>query len=445
MTRPAPLYPADCLAAFRDAAARRHAGVVLGVCLAALLAMGLFCRWQAAQAARLVLQNEQIFVSALLEEKVPLATIATALQSNAITPAGAALVEKMGRSLPTGGVLLPGASLPELRGFSANTLVVGLAGAGLFAALLLAEMLRYFARREQVCAAACATVEQFTRGDYTHHLPRNREGTLYRLFAAIDGLAMALRAKSETEQRARENLKDTVSDISHQLKTPLAALSMYNEILAGAAAKPEVICHFTEKSAQSLARMQELIFSLLKVMRLDAGSISFVPVSVHAAALAARAAQELLDRAAAENKQLCFAGDPSLTVICDPQWTGEALGNLLKNALDHIPPGGHGCLYWMQSPAMVRFCVADDGEGIPPEELPFLFKRFHRGPRPADAQGFGLGLALAKAIVEGQQGLLSVESTPGKGSTFTISLPIPSPSFLTKPQAEIHPDVSRGQ
>lgn len=114
------------------------------------------------------------------------------------------------------------------------------------------------------------------------------------------------------------------------------------------------------------------------------------------------------------------------TIICDMDWTSEAIGNLVKNALDHTEPGRTIHITWEKSPTMLRIFVSDNGNGIAPEDIHHIFKRFYRSKHSLDTPGIGLGLPLAKSIIEGQGGLISVQSDLNKGTTFTIS-------FLTKP------------
>ena len=106
---------------------------------------------------------------------------------------------------------------------------------------------------------------------------------------------------------------------------------------------------------------------------------------------------------------------------CDPEWTKEAIGNLVKNALDHTKAGGIICISWEQTPGIFRLSVADNGCGIAEEDIHHIFKQFYRSSTSSDRQGAGLGLSLAKTILEGQGGNLSVESSPGEGSIFHMS------------------------
>ena len=259
---------------------------------------------------------------------------------------------------------------------------------------------------------------------FTEHLPMGETGAVYRLYNKVEQLALSLQAKSETERRAREFLRDMISDISHQLKTPLAALTMYMEIMAQEADREETVRRFTEKSMRSLERMEQLILSLLKMARLDTGNIVFEKRQCYAEELVSQAVMELSERAAREGKTILREGSPEEQVCCDPVWTKEALGNLVKNALDHTGTGGTIRIVWQRSPALMRLAVKDDGCGILPEDIHHIFKRFYRSRQADDRQGVGLGLSLAKRIVEEQGGSLSVESRLGEGSVFRISFPL---------------------
>lgn len=117
---------------------------------------------------------------------------------------------------------------------------------------------------------------------------------------------------------------------------------------------------------------------------------------------------------------MTVAGDDETELLCDATWTEEAISNLVKNALDHTQSGGHICISWENGPALVRLSVSDDGAGISAEDIHHIFKRFYRSTT-SSGSGVGLGLPIAKAIVEGQGGTLSVVSAPGEGATFTMA------------------------
>ncbi len=392
------------------------------LCIGALLILlaAALCYFQAQQAKSLLLDYDRAVISSLLERGVAEADIAAALKSPAETEHGAALAAELGRSEDMGISLFP-----HIRRFFTRSLLAALPVAALILALAAWTAWGYLTGRERLYVSAARTVDKLLEGDFSVHLSRSGEGSLFALFAKTDALAMALQSRSEAERRARESLKDAVSDISHQLKTPLAALSMYNEIILSAPEDAEAVSDFARKSRVSLSRMESLIQALLRIMRLDAGSVVFRPESCAVSELAERAVDELRVRAELEGKSLTLEGDREARLMCDPQWTAEALSNLVKNALDHTGEGASIRLSWERSPAMLRITVADDGEGIDPEDMHFIFKRFYRSRRGSATQGAGLGLPLAKTIVEAQGGSLSVKSQPGQGAAFTVS-------FLTK-------------
>ncbi len=221
----------------------------------------------------------------------------------------------------------------------------------------------------------------------------------------------------------KEFLKTTVSDISHQLKTPLAALSLYQEIILNEPGEAETVALFAEKSQLALARIEGLVQTLLKITRLDAGAVIFFKKDFDAKELVLEAAEELKIRAEKEGKKLLLSGDGSARVYCDPDWSREALGNLIKNALDHTEEGDRIRITWEQTPLMTRFIVTDTGEGIEKEDLHHIFKRFYRCENSRSRQGIGLGLSLVKSIVDGQGGTVSVQSEPGRETTFTLAFP----------------------
>lgn len=282
---------------------------------------------------------------------------------------------------------------------------------------------RYLKKRDKIYRDAIAAIENCGEDDFTLKLPELYDGTIYQLFSRINFMASMLQARQETENKVKEFLKATVSDISHQLKTPLAALSLYQEIIRSEPERAETVALFAEKSEAALARMERLIQTLLKITRLDAGSVTFFKKDFGAKELVLEAAEELTLRAEKEGKELFLSGVEDMTVHCDPDWSREALSNLIKNALDHTERGDRIRIAWEQTPFMTRFIVADTGEGIEKEDLHHIFKRFYRCKNSRATQGAGLGLSLVKSIADGQGGTVSVESEPGRETIFILAFP----------------------
>mgnify|MGYP002509553312 FL=1 len=365
---------------------------------------------------RILVRRELAAASYLLDQEVPPGVIAAAWNHREVTEEGTELLEMIGHTEHTPGYLL------LLTEQTSIPLILVLLSVGiLFAGLLLTGAAVYFRRREKIYEDARRVIMLYADGKFERHLSTGKTGMLGHLFGSIEQLALSLRARSEMEHKAKAFLRDMISNISHQLKTPLAALNMYMEIITGEPENREVVKEFAKKSIRSLERMEQLIQSLLMMARLDTGNIVFKKQRCAASELVASAVNDLLERARCEGKEILTEGEDKASLACDPQWTKEAVGNLVKNALDHTVSGGVIRISWIQSPAVFRLTVEDDGCGIAPEDIHHIFKQFYRSRRSSDRQGVGLGLSLAKSIVEGQGGNLSVESSPGEGSRFGIT------------------------
>ncbi len=252
----------------------------------------------------------------------------------------------------------------------------------------------------------------------------SEEGAMYRLFHEVNALVTMADAHADSERRAKEFLRDTISDISHQLKTPIAALNIYNGILQQETADAATVREFTSLSEQELDRIESLVQSLLKMARLDAGAITLERSPENVLDLLEHIKRQYSFRAEQEGKEIVLEGDEQTVFSCDRTWLTEAIGNLVKNALDHTAQGDRILVRWQQSPCLTQITVEDTGSGIHSEDLYHIFKRFYRSRFSKDTQGVGLGLPLAKSIVEAHQGSIEVHSKLGQGTAFTINFPI---------------------
>ena len=302
----------------------------------------------------------------------------------------------------------------------------------LFALSLLASggvlgiCLQYFRKRSRIMEQAAAQIRSFLDGNTDARIDCDEEGELYHLFHCVNTLAAVLNAHAANENREKEFLKNTISDISHQLKTPLAALNIYNGLLQGEAEGNPAIQEFAERSEQELDRIETLVQNLLKITKLDAGSIVIEKHPENVEELLRDVELHFAYRAKQEQKEIVLSGADDIWLSCDRDWMLEAIDNLVKNALDHTVQGGIIQMEWRQLPSAVQILVKDNGSGIHPEDLHHIFKRFYRSRFSQDTQGIGLGLPLAKAIIGAHNGTITVDSELGMGTTFTISFRIPT-------------------
>lgn len=293
-------------------------------------------------------------------------------------------------------------------------------------ALLAAELYRHLRAQDRLFEEAVAQIRAYMAGDAAARIPCEEEGELYRLFHEVNALAAILQAHAEQEGAARVFLKDTLSNISHQLKTPLAALNIYNGLLQQESGDLPAVRRFADLSEQELDRMQALVQNLLKIARLDAGTIVLEKTVENLAELMDCIRRHFAYQAKQQGKTLLFCGDDTVTLACDRTWLLEAVSNLVKNAFDHTRAGDTIRIEWKGFAAIVQITVQDTGSGIHPEDLPHIFKRFYRSRFSGDTQGVGLGLPLAKAIVEAHGGTIQVDSEPGRGALFTLRFLIPT-------------------
>ena len=279
----------------------------------------------------------------------------------------------------------------------------------------------YLRRQHKAFSNAENTIRQFLDGNTTSRIECSQAGDWYSLFHAINEMATILSAHAENQRQNKEFLQDIISDVSHQIKTPLSALKMYHEIIESHKDDATTVSSFTEKSQREIKRMEDVIYTLLKLARLDAGIIQMEKTPENLSVLM----QDVLERfetwAEREHKTITLSGKEDVVLSCDALWVSEAIGNIVKNALEHTENGGHIEVKWSQSPLMTQIEISDDGKGIHPEDLYNIFKRFYRSRVSSDVHGIGLGLPLAKSIVEAHGGTISVTSSLGAGTTFTLN------------------------
>ena len=285
---------------------------------------------------------------------------------------------------------------------------------------------QYFTKQNRIMEDAVSRINAFLEGDSNARIECDEEGELNRLFHSVNTLATVLNAQTQNELRAKEFLKGTISDISHQLKTPLSALSIYNSLLMDEAGESPEIKEFASLSEQELDRIETLVQNLLKITKLDAGSIVIEKAHENIADMMHDIELHFSYRAKQEQKTITLEGDDQTPLYCDRNWMIEAISNIVKNAFDHTRAGNHIQIEWKQRANLAQIIIKDDGTGIHPEDIHHIFKRFYRSRFSQDTQGIGLGLPLTKAIIEAHDGSIAVDSAWGAGSTFTLSFLIPT-------------------
>lgn len=292
--------------------------------------------------------------------------------------------------------------------------------AGCVSLLFIITMLLFTRWRYAQIEKLSEYIKKINGGNYSLDVRDNMEGELSILKNELYKVTVMLRRQNETLSGEKAKLAEAISDISHQLKTPLTSMLMMTDLLCSPDLPDEKRGEFTERMRVQLERLQWLVASLLKLTKLDAKTVRFSPRSVPFKKLMETACAPLLIPVELKNQSLDIE-DNSSAVFCDESWTAEALINILKNCVEHTPEGGSIFVSCSDNPLYLQITIKDSGPGIDPADLPHIFKRFYRGKNAAD-DSIGIGLSMSAAIVHEQGGTIEARSG-AEGSEFIIRFP----------------------
>ncbi|MEG2935103.1 MAG: HAMP domain-containing sensor histidine kinase [Clostridium sp.] len=263
--------------------------------------------------------------------------------------------------------------------------------------------------------------KEILEGNYNMNIYEEREGDFAKLSFGFNNMRTVIQSQMIDLKKEKEFLVNLLSDISHQLKTPLAALVVYNDILSKPDINEENKNKFLENSKKQLNRMEWLIKSMLKLAKVDARAIDFCIKENNLSQTVAEVFETLKVMAQRNKVNLCFEEDSLQDIIYaryDEQWLGEALINIIKNCVEHSG-GGKVTVSLEETPINIKIIIKDNGEGIEEEDLPNIFKRFYKGGK---SDSVGIGLSLSKSIVEAQDGYIEVNSKVNVGTKFKVIL-----------------------
>lgn len=278
----------------------------------------------------------------------------------------------------------------------------------------------YLRRRQKRIDKVQIYMEQLERGIYCLELEDNTDDELSGLRNEIYRLTVLLKEQAALAQNRRVALADSVANISHQLKTPLTSATVLADNLAGDEnMDPATRHHFLSEILRQLTGMSWLITAMLKVSRLEAGVVELNRQKVAVRDLVEHCVQKLETLAEWKDISLVLQLQADAVLTVDESWTIEALGNIIKNAIEHSPAGGRVEIRAEENEVYTEICICDSGVGISEKERQMLFRRFYRGTAAME-DSVGIGLALAKEVVERQNGHVSVESEEGRHTVFHL-------------------------
>ena len=248
---------------------------------------------------------------------------------------------------------------------------------------------------------------------------KNQEGQMGLLKTELMKMTTVLKEKVALLHSEKIFLNDTISDISHQLKTPMTSLMLLTDLMYNDLDKEKKI-EFLDRTNAQLSRMDWLIKSMLKLSKLEAKVIDFKTDKVNINELIRRSISPLSVPMELKNISLNINGDKEASYIGDIEWSSEALGNIIKNCVEHTKEGGTLDITYEENPIYSEIIIKDNGEGIDKDDIQNIFKRFYKG-KNSKSDSVGIGLAMAKSIIESQNGDIYVKSKKNRGSEFHIT------------------------
>lgn len=262
-------------------------------------------------------------------------------------------------------------------------------------------------------------LREISSGNDSLDVRDNQEGELSILKNDIYKVTLMLSEQRSLLQRDKMQLTDAISDISHQLKTPLTSMTVMADLLSSADLPPVKRMEFTHNIRIQLERIDWLVSSLLKLSKMDAKTIPFKKEPVLVKQLIQQALEPVLIPMDIKEQTVSINGDDNVSFIGDFNWTSEAIINILKNGVEHTQEGGAIAISYTENALFTEIALADNGKGIPKEDLPYIFKRFYKGKHASEGS-IGIGLAMAHSIVANQNGVIDVKSDSENGTEFRI-------------------------
>ena len=233
-----------------------------------------------------------------------------------------------------------------------------------------------------------------------------------------------LNAQNINIANERDEIKSLITDISHQLKTPLSNLKLYYELLQDKTLSQENYDEFSGNMKSQIEKLSFLLESLIKMSRLESGIITLSLQNTSIDTICLTAIKQGYQISKAKNIEIKFHSDEDIFINVDFRWTSEAVFNILENSVKYTNTNGIISITVQKYELFARIDIADNGVGIPQEDFNYIFKRFYRGENAVNVDGIGIGLYLTREIIQQQNGYIKVSSKQGKGSSFSVFLPL---------------------
>lgn len=308
----------------------------------------------------------------------------------------------------------------ELENIYVKQVIQNVGVALIFSIVLCIIFITYIKIRDKKLDTILKYIGEINRKNYSLHIKDNTEDDFTLLRNELYKITIMLKEQAIKEKSDKEAIQNSVSDISHQIKTPLTSISI---MLDNIAENSEMEQHTKDKFIYEIRRQIDwinwLVISLLKLSRLEAGTVELKKEEIIVADFIAEMQHNLAIPLEIKNQVIIVNGDVKAKLIADKNWQLEAITNIVKNCIEHTKENKKIHILFVETMFYTKIVIKDEGEGIPKEEIKHIFERFYKGKNSSE-NSVGIGLALAKSIIEKQGGFINVQSKLNEGTTFEI-------------------------
>ena len=287
--------------------------------------------------------------------------------------------------------------------------------------LILSNLMKYVFSKLKIISK---NIEDIIHNKYEIEDDFKEEGVLNIIHSDLNKLSRSLNLKIKNINKEKESIKELVTDISHQLKTPLASLNLYNSLLLEEELDEEDRIEFLTTNKMSINKLHNLIDSLVNISRLEASMINIKKEDKSIKQTLTKAIDSVKAKANLKNIKISVTDFKDKIIPHDSEWTEESIFNILENGVKYTHDNGKIEVSLQETINFIRIDIKDNGIGIDKSEFNNIFKRFYRSEKVEEVEGSGVGLYLSRKIIESQGGNIIVSSKIGQGSKFSL--------FLTK-------------
>ena len=299
--------------------------------------------------------------------------------------------------------------------------LLGISSILFFSIFVIIGIIYYQRKKNKTIKEITNFVKAINQNDYSLQIEKNGEGELYILKSELYKIMVKLKEENFHILKEKEALKNSVEDISHQLKTPLTSIRILLDSLENEWMDPQLKKEFLRDIDKQTENMQSLIITLLKLARFDVGVVKMKKEPINLKDLLENVKDNLAILLDLKNQEIVINGKKDIFLIGDYFWLLEAFTNIAKNGLEHSDENTKLLIKYDSNPLMTKIVIQDGGAGISLEDQKHIFERFYKS-KNANHNGFGIGLSLAKTIIEQNNGYIKCRSEVGKGTTFEIKI-----------------------